>query len=132
MTKQKLDKGFTLIELMVVMALMAVLATLIIGAITLARRTATETTNRANAKIIQTGLESYYATNKQYPAEGTSSFEAMKGTLSITTALNTTCTGTGVESGGKVTIDSTRAKYWIYPYNYDCTSTAAGDLISTE
>lgn len=59
-------KAFTLIEVMVVMAIIAVLAILIIGAIQLARKTATETTARSNAKGVQTALERVYATNKVY------------------------------------------------------------------
>ena len=46
--KLKKNQGFTLIELVVVMAIIAVLAVLVIGAITVARNTAAETTNRSN------------------------------------------------------------------------------------
>jgi prepilin-type N-terminal cleavage/methylation domain-containing protein len=63
-------KAFTLIEVMVVMAIIAVLAILIIGAIQLARKTATETTARSNAKGVQTALERVYATNKVYCGAG--------------------------------------------------------------
>jgi prepilin-type N-terminal cleavage/methylation domain-containing protein len=66
MTKERVVKGFTLIELMVVMALMAVLAVLVLGAVQLARNTANETINRSNAKAVQTALESDFARNKNY------------------------------------------------------------------
>ena len=59
-------KGFTLIELMVVMAIIAVLAVLILGAVQLARNTSTETIHRSNAKGVQTALEANYAKNKRY------------------------------------------------------------------
>lgn len=59
--------AFTLIELMVVMAIIAVLATLIIGAITIARHVATETAHRSYAHTVQTALESYYGRAKGYP-----------------------------------------------------------------
>ena len=60
-------KGFTLIELMVVMAIIAVLAVLIIGAISIARQTATDTQRRGLVKEIQVALESEYAKNNSYP-----------------------------------------------------------------
>lgn len=62
----KTKKGFTLVEIVVVMAIIAVLATLVVGAITVARNVAKETTHRANAKTIQTALEAKYARDKRY------------------------------------------------------------------
>lgn len=73
MTKEKTYKGFTLIELMVVMALMAVLAVLVLGAVQLARNTATETIHRSNAKAVQTALEANYAKYKVYCADSPAS-----------------------------------------------------------
>lgn len=61
-------KGFTLIELMIVMAIIAVLSTLIIGAVTIARRSARDTQRRANMKNIQVALEAKFASTKSYPA----------------------------------------------------------------
>ncbi len=61
------EAGFTLIELVVVMAIIAVLATLIIGAIKIARTTAAETEHMSDARTLQAGLEAYYARYKSYP-----------------------------------------------------------------
>lgn len=59
-------KGFTLIELMVVMALMAVLATLIIGAISLARAESVRGAHRANARTVQAWLENISLNLKKF------------------------------------------------------------------
>lgn len=64
----KNKKGFTLIEIVVVMAIIAVLAVLVVGAITVARRTSDETRNRSAAKAIATALEARYSQNRTYPA----------------------------------------------------------------
>ena len=56
------------------MAIIAVLAVLIIGAITVARNTATETQNRNNARTIQASLEGYFAQNRAYPNYYSGSF----------------------------------------------------------
>jgi len=137
MTQQK--KGFTLIELMVVMAIIAVLAVLMIGAIQLARRTATETTNRSNAKTVQTGMEGYFAKNREYPVYSGVSFDSTKSTLGIT-SLGSTC-GAETAGGGspaipaaKTTgggqITSTKTSYTISPYNFDCSAVLTNDVVS--
>jgi prepilin-type N-terminal cleavage/methylation domain-containing protein len=68
MRSEKNSTGFTLIEVMIVMAIIAVLATLIIGALQVARNTAKETANRQNAKAIQSGIISWYTRSRTYPA----------------------------------------------------------------
>lgn len=62
----KNKKAFTLIELMVVIAIIAVLTTLIIGAVTAARHATTESANRSNADTLRTALEAYYSRYRQY------------------------------------------------------------------
>lgn len=54
----KRNKGFTLIELVVVMAIIAVLALLIVAAIMAARRQSQTTQRVGNIKTIETALES--------------------------------------------------------------------------
>ncbi len=61
------NQGFTLIELVVVMAIIAVLATLVIGAITVAQNAARQTTDIQNAKTIQAAMEAYTARHKGTP-----------------------------------------------------------------
>jgi prepilin-type N-terminal cleavage/methylation domain-containing protein len=144
MTQNK--KGFTLIELMVVMAIIAVLAVLMIGAIQLARSTATETSHRSNGKTIQTALESTYAKYKMYcggtsgvtctVGTATTPFDTIDGQLLV--SLNTSSTAGSCASsnagGGRVSVTGTT--YKIIPVNSSCSGTGstttvvAGDLDS--
>lgn len=119
-------KGFTLIELVVVMAIIAILSVLVIGAITVARRTSTETANRGTAKSIQTGLEAYYAKNKQYPAtSGTVTFDAIVATGGALNGMVTTqgaqCTGATTYKGGG-TVTYTATGYTLNVANWECTA----------
>jgi prepilin-type N-terminal cleavage/methylation domain-containing protein len=118
----KNKKAFTLIELMVVMAIIAVLAVLIIGAIILARRTATETTHRSNAKSTQTALEGYYASNKKYPATSNSeSCQVAYARGGSGTLTGSSCAAAGADDGG-CHVDYTTIGYTIKPMNFDCSS----------
>jgi prepilin-type N-terminal cleavage/methylation domain-containing protein len=63
----KSKKGFTLIELMVVMAIIAVLSVLIIAAINIARQSSRNTTRQADAKTFQAALEAFFGANRNYP-----------------------------------------------------------------
>ena len=66
MTKNK--HGFTLIELVVVMAIIAILAALMVAAILAARNQATTTQRVGNVKTLETGLESWATKNSgKYP-----------------------------------------------------------------
>ncbi len=64
----KKRKGFTLVELVIVMTIIAVLAVLVIGAITLARQQSRNTTLRNDAKLLKTAVEAHYAKYKSFPA----------------------------------------------------------------
>jgi prepilin-type N-terminal cleavage/methylation domain-containing protein len=112
--KKTNKKAFTLIELMVVMAIIAVLAVLIIGAILLARHTATETQNRSNAQSVQAALEAQFTKYKEYCGAGAGELACqatgystaanwtqntngtLLGVMALSAApfLTTTCTGT--------------------------------------
>lgn len=127
-------RAFTLIELVVVMAIIAVLSVLVIGAITVARRAAVETSNRGSAKSIQTGLEAYYAKYKNYPAaSGTTTFNAL---VSTGGALNGMVTLQGQSCTAAVTykdggfVEYTATGYKIHIATYQCDGAADLEVIS--
>lgn len=65
--RTKGDKGFTLIELIVVIAVLGVLATLIIPRVVGVPSEAETKAMDANARIIKNALERYYLDNDEYP-----------------------------------------------------------------
>lgn len=64
------ERGFTLVELMVVVAIVALLAAIIIPNFVHARAQASVSQTEANMKQIATALELYYADNQKYPTSG--------------------------------------------------------------
>ncbi len=64
------QRGFTLVELMVVVAIIALLAAIIIPNYVHARAQASVSQSEANIKQIATALELFYADNQAYPATG--------------------------------------------------------------
>lgn len=60
-------KGFTLIEIVVVMAIIAVLSILVIGAIVIAKKISTNTKYLNDGKTTRDLLEKYYSDNGYYP-----------------------------------------------------------------
>lgn len=63
----KNEKGFSLIEMLIVIAILALLASLIIPRLTTSLDEAENTTNEANIKLVQSAVERYYFDKKEYP-----------------------------------------------------------------
>lgn len=61
------EDGFTLIELIVIVAILAFLATLLIPRVTKVISRAKDTTYEANITIIRNALERYYVDHDRYP-----------------------------------------------------------------
>lgn len=61
------EDGFTLVELMVVLVILGLLATIVIINVVPALDTATETKAKADIAMIDQGVERYYLDNRRYP-----------------------------------------------------------------
>lgn len=61
-------KGFTLVELLVVVAILGILTSIVIASTVTSRAKANDTRRIADMKEIQLGLALYYDVNKSYPA----------------------------------------------------------------
>lgn len=79
MDSTRRERGFTLVEIVVVMAVLAILALIIIGAIMIARRQADNTKLRADAKTIRDLNEAYIAKNKTYVKNGSTGYSRIDG-----------------------------------------------------
>ncbi|MDO8443465.1 MAG: type II secretion system protein [Candidatus Azambacteria bacterium] len=67
MTKNKKEKGFTLLELLVVIGIIGLLASIMVVNLTGARRRARDTKRVADIRNLQTASEDYYGKNGKYP-----------------------------------------------------------------
>lgn len=63
-----LSKGFTLLELLVVIGIIGLLASILVVNLTSARRRARDTKRIADIRNLQTAAEDYYGKNGKYPA----------------------------------------------------------------
>ena len=64
----KEQKGFTLLELLIVIVIIAILALLIIPNITSAPKKARDTQRKTDLTTIRKGLEEYFVNNNKYPS----------------------------------------------------------------
>jgi type II secretion system protein G len=65
------ERGFTLIELMIVVAIIAMLAGILVPNFVNARAQAQTSACESNLRAIATAMELYYADNQRYPDAGT-------------------------------------------------------------
>jgi prepilin-type N-terminal cleavage/methylation domain-containing protein len=63
------SKGFTLVELMVVIAIIGILAVVALGIVRGAQQRAKDAALQATASNITTALEAFYAIESEYPAQ---------------------------------------------------------------
>lgn len=65
---KKLERGFTLVEIMIVVAIIALLAAIAIPNVLRGRATANETAGVGNMRALLSSLEMYRSVNSAYPA----------------------------------------------------------------
>lgn len=65
---RRLSQGFTLVELLVVLGIISIMATLMIGNFNASRQRANDAQRKADMKAVQTALRLYYNDYGQYPA----------------------------------------------------------------
>lgn len=73
--------GFTLIEILIVVAIIAILASVVIVGLGPVQKKGRDARKVADLKEVQTGLELYYSKNGNYPDTGISSWDNLKTTL---------------------------------------------------
>ncbi len=64
----KRQKGFSLIELMVVIGIIGLLASIMVASLASARKTSRDTKRKADLTQLKTALENYYTANYGYPS----------------------------------------------------------------
>lgn len=100
------EKGFTLVELLVVMAIIGLLIGIALAGIQVARQNQRDTSRKAVLDDVRTALESYYGNNQsQYPA-------------ALTVAGNQICVGAScVAPNNGVLVDESKNNFTTYTYN---------------
>ncbi len=83
-------RGFTLVELMIVITVIAILATIAVVSFTRVQKQARDTKRKAEVKSLETALQAYYTEKNTYPVQAVSA--------DIATALATPLTSTYINA----------------------------------
>ncbi len=70
MKQHTIARGFTLVELLVVIASISILSSIILASFHCARSKATDVARKADVKSIKTAMELYYSEHNRYPWQG--------------------------------------------------------------
>ena len=76
------SRGFTLIELMVVVAIIGLLSSVVLASLNTARSKGNDAARMQNVKALGTAMELYYSDNNSYPKNGTVNTATTIGSLS--------------------------------------------------
>lgn len=106
---RRLEEGFTLIEIMVVILILGLLATIVVQSLRGATDRAKRTKAQADLSEIKTALDRYYLDNGSYPTTD-------QGLPALVTAPTAGNIPTNYEQGGY--IERLPADPWGHPYFY--------------
>lgn len=67
MSSSTAPKGFTLVEMLIVLSIISLLASVLLASLTTAKRSSRDAQRISELASIQTALELYYADNQRYP-----------------------------------------------------------------
>lgn len=122
--RRKAPRGFTIVELLVVIGILAILATIVVTSYTSIQNRTRAENAKNNALYLQRKLQSYYQINNTFPTPSTTTTQlnALTATkLNGVLTLGTPTTNTG-EKTAKLDICSSggvgyRITYWDYVSN---------------
>ncbi len=115
--KPDLVSGFTLIELLVVIAIIALLSSVVLASLNDARRKSRNATKQAQLQEIMKGIQLYYDTTGQFPANRTPSCNCWC-TIGVTSHNGGLCLQEIVDSGVLSTYPFSPDAQPYYYYNY--------------
>lgn len=103
--------AFTLVELLVAMAIISILIGLAIGAISIVQRVSRDNERRAAVQEITAGLNAYYASNSAYPVRGTGTTNVRRQGTDVAVASQVIRLKGAALAGTSTTSNSTRFCY---------------------
>lgn len=109
------EKGFTLIELMIVIAVIGILAAIALPRFGSVKSTANQARAESEMKNIQTALEMYYSKHEAYPDTG----EELQNIEGIDSSVITKYSGGGSNGSGYTPADDNGDGYQSYDWVYD-------------
>lgn len=113
------QRGFTLLEMMVVVAIIAVLAGVLIPNFSRARSQAQTSACVGNEKIIATALELYFTDKQSYPATATIGGSGSTFMTAMSGYMNQTPIDPAAGASGYYSYTNTSSG-GVYSYNIDC------------